>query len=183
MKTTSDLSKASKREEERPKTMVSKNDGSKKPLSDMVKAIKLYREKGKAAIPELKRMKKENPALDLESIFHKANQQKIITQGKKLKEAQKDASRVSSVSEQEMLFDAVEREALGQLIRKEWNKAEIASEALSIMTAAMLNNTKLVKAHFTAVENTIEAVKEKANSTDNLGRTPLFYAVFYSNTL
>jgi len=183
MKETSELSKEDKDHEDQHKRRVNKNDGSKKPMSDMVKAIRLFRKKGKAAIPELKRMKRENPALDLESIFHKAKQQKVITQGRRLRKAQKDASKISSVNEQGMLFDGSEREALGELIRKEWNKPEIAAEALSIMTAAMLNNTKLVKAHFAAVENTVEAVKGKASSTDNLGRTPLFYAVFYSKVL
>ena len=127
-------------------------------------------------------MKKENPSLELEGIFHKAEQEKIIKQGKRPQTGSRKSSEINEVTKS-TLFSASERQTLGNLIRAKQRNPKMVNEAISIMSAAMMNNTNFVKAHFAIIENTVEAVKEKANSTDRLKRTPLFYAVYHSKAL
>jgi len=154
-----------------------KSDGAKGTMSVAAQAAKLFREKGKAAISEIQKLKKQHPGVDLDGILHKAKQEKIVTAGKKMKE--------KSIIPQENtgptpLISAIEKDALVLLMKSEREKTNISPESLSILSAAMSNKTKFVKAHFAILEDSSAAsYKQRANVVDKLGRIPLFYAVFH----
>lgn len=161
-------------------------------MSAQAMAEKLFREKGKSSIPELQKLKRANPTLDIDGILHKIRQGTIASKPGK-RPAAELKRRTSTVSAASACSGAIlppsppppirpgERQALTELLARARAQPNMPAEALSILAAAMSNHTKLTKAHIAVIpEGDTEALKAKANTLDRLRRTPLFYAVFNS---